>query len=251
VTVTLTPPELPALVVGTVSHVRRSPVRRAFESAQYQWMVDLDALPRLPWGIRTLAGFHADDHLDRGRLGGGIRGDLSRWLASRGVHLEPGDRVLMLGHARALGHVFNPLTVFWCLRADGSVRAVVLEVHNTYGERHAYLVSADDRGRAVVEKAFYVSPFNDTSGHYEVLLRLTPGRVSVSVTLSRDGAAVFTAVSTGRPTAATPGAVVRTFGRHLFMTHRVSLLIRWHGLRLWLARLAIEPRPAHSQEAVR
>lgn len=250
-TATVAPPCLPALVVGAVSHVRRSPVRYTFESAQYQWLVDLDSLPRLPWPARALARFAAEDHLDRGRLGGGIKGDLTRWLATRGVDVAPDDQLLMLAHARALGHVFNPLTVFWCVRPDGSVRAVVLEVHNTYGERHAYLVSPADDGRAVVDKAFYVSPFNDTSGRYDVLLRLTGDRVSVSITLSRNGEAMFTAVSAGRPTAATTTAVVRTFARHVFMTHRVSLLIRWHGLRLWLTRMPVEPRPAHSLEAVR
>ena len=50
------------------------------------------------------------------------------------------DRVLMLANARVLGHTFDPLSVFWCLRPDGSLRAVVFEVHNTYGERHAYLL---------------------------------------------------------------------------------------------------------------
>ena len=250
-TATITPPDLPALVVGTVSHVRRTPVRHRFEHAQYQWMVDLDALPRLPWPARTLGRFDATDHLDRGRLGGGIKGDLTRWLAGRGVTLAADDRVLMLAHARALGHVFNPLTVYWCLRPDGSPRAVVLEVHNTYGERHVYLLETDGHGRAEVDKAFYVSPFNDTSGRYAVSLRLDPDRVGVSVTLQRDDERVLTAVTTGRPVPATTRTLVRTYGRHLLMTHRVSLLIRWHGVRLWASRLPVLPRPVHSQEAVR
>jgi DUF1365 family protein len=48
----------------------------------------------------------------------------------------------MLAHARVLGHVFNPLTVFWCHAADGTLAAVMAEVHNTYGERHVYLRSS-------------------------------------------------------------------------------------------------------------
>ncbi|HEX8780638.1 MAG TPA: DUF1365 domain-containing protein [Nocardioides sp.] len=244
-------PTLPALVVGTVSHVRHAPVRRVFEHPHYQWLVDLDALPQPRWPLGLLARFDARDHLDRGRLGGGIRGDLTRWLAGRGVTLDPSDRVLMLAHARVLGHVFDPLTVFWCLRPDGTQRAVVLEVHNTYGERHAYLLDADERGRARVDKEFYVSPFNDTSGRYDVALGLTPERVRVAVALRRDDRPVLTAVTTGTTVPATTRTVLRTAARHLFMTHRVSVLIRWHGVRLWLARLPVLPRPPHSQEAVR
>lgn len=244
-------PALPALVVGTVTHVRRGPVRHAFEHPHYQWLVDLDELPRLRWPLRLLARFDVRDHLDRGRLGGGTKGDVARWLAARGVEPAPDDRVLMLAHARVLGHVFDPLTVFWCLRADGSTRACVLEVHNTYGERHAYLLEGDEHGRAAVDKEFYVSPFNDTSGCYDVGLRLDPDRVRVSVALDREGLRVLTAVVTGRPLPATTRTLLRTAGRHLLMTHRVSLLIRWHGIRLWLARLPVRPRPPHSPEAVR
>ncbi len=247
----MVPPELPALVVGTVSHVRRAPIRRRFTHAHYQWLVDLDALPSPRWPLSLLYRFDDRDHLDRGRLGGGTRGDLTRWLAGRGVTLEADHRVLMLAHARVLGHVFDPLTVFWCLRPDGTTRAVVLEVHNTYGERHAYLLDLDQWGRARVGKDFYVSPFNDTSGWYDVALRLTEDRVAVSVALNRDGRCVFAAATTGRPQPATVRTVLRTFGRHLFMTHRVSVLIRLHGVRLWLARLPVLPRPRHPQEAVR
>ena len=109
----------------------------------------------------------------------------------------------MLAHARVLGHVFDPLTVFWCLAPDGELQAVVFEVHNTYGERHAYLLDVDATGRAHVDKAFYVSPFNDVSGQYDVRLHLTPDRVSVTVGLDRDGERVLTATTTGTPVPAT------------------------------------------------
>jgi DUF1365 family protein len=245
------PPTVPSLVVGKVSHRRRTPVTHAFEHAHYQWLVDLDALPRLRWPMRLLASFDDRDHLDGGRLGGGTRGDLGRWLSRHGIQLEPGDRVLMLAHARVLGHVFDPLTVYWCLRPDESLRALVLEVHNTYGQRHAYLLDVDANGRAEVDKEFYVSPFNDAHGRYTVAVTLGAARVRTSVALDRDGERVLTAVVSGRPVPATKRTLLSVFGRHLFMTHRVSLLIRWHGIRLWLARLPVQARPEHLEEAVR
>lgn len=244
-------PTLPSLVVGTVAHTRRTPLEHAFTHRQYQWLVDVDDLPRHRGPLRALTRIEARDHLDGGRLGGGIRGDLERFLAHRGTTLEPTDRVVMLANARVLGHVFDPLTVFWCLTADGDLRACVFEVHNTYGERHAYLLDVDRRGHARVDKAFYVSPFNDTSGEYAVSLRLDPGRVTVTVGLDREGRRVLTATTTGVPQPATPAAVWRTATRHLLMTWRVSALIRVHGIRLWSRRLPIQPRRPHSQENVR
>jgi DUF1365 family protein len=271
-------PRVPALVVGTVSHTRRTPLRHAFTYGHYQWLVDLDDLPRFPWPVSLLARFDVRDHLDEGRRGGGIRGDLDRFLARRGVRLAASDRVLMLANARVLGHVFDPLTVYWVLSPAGSahstgtgtphlvewaspapvewaetvgLKAVVLEVHNTYGERHAYLLDVDGSGRATTDKAFYVSPFNDVSGTYAVRLRLERDLVSVSVGLDRDGVRVLTATTSGTPEPATTPALLRTAARHLLMTQRVTALIRFHGIRLWLRRLPVLPRPRHSQEAVR
>ena len=248
---TVRPPSVPSLVVGEVSHTRRMPVRHAFTHHAYQWLVDLDDLPVLPRWLRPLARFEAADHLDGGRLGGGIRGDLERFLAHRGVRLQPDDRVLMLANARVLGHVFDPLSVLWCLRADGELRAVVFEVHNTYGERHAYLLDVDPSGRASVDKTFYVSPFNDVAGTYQIRLRLDPEVVSVTVALDRDGTRVLTATTRGEPRAATPRSLLRVAATHLFMTQRVTVLIRLHGVRLWLRRLPVVSRPPHSMEAVR
>lgn len=244
-------PALPSLVVGTVSHTRRTPLEHAFTHRQYQWLVDVDDLPRHGWPLRALTRIEARDHLDEGRLGGGIRGDLERFLHRRGATLEDSDRVVMLANARVLGHVFDPLTVYWCLTADGDLRVCVFEVHNTYGERHAYLLDVDDRGRARTDKAFYVSPFNDTSGEYAISLRLDADRVAATVGLERDGERILTATTTGVPRPATDATIVRTAARHLLMTWRISALIRAHGILLWARRLPIRPRRPHSQENVR
>ena len=247
-------PRLPALAVGSVSHARHRPFTTSFRYRQFQWLVDLDDLaagggtPILPRGLRWLARFDRRDHLDGGRLGGGIRGDLVRFLARRGVRVDDKDRVVMLAHPRSWGHVFNPLSVLWCLAPDGALKAMVLEVHNTYGGRHAYLLEGSDD---TVDKRFYVSPFNDVSGEYEVHVRLTPAQVNVSIGLRREGERVFSAVSRGHLEPATTSSVLAAGTRHAFMTHRVTLLIRLRGIGLWLRRLPIRPRPDNDPEAVR
>ncbi len=250
-TVRLSPPAVPALVEGTVTHSRREPLTNTFAHPHYQWLVDVDRLPQFPRPLSAFARFDAADHLDRGRLGGGLRGDVERFLAAREIDLAPEDRILMLANARVLGHVFDPLSVFWCLRPDGSLVAVVFEVHNTYGERHAYLLELTPSGSASVDKAFYVSPFNDVSGTYAVQLVLEQDTVSVSVRLDRDGERILSAVTTGTPAPATPRRLLSLIRRHGLMTQRVSTLIRLHGIRLWLRRLPVAPRPRHPEEAVR
>jgi DUF1365 family protein len=245
----VTPPLTPALVFGSVAHTRHEPVHHHLRHRQYQWLVDLDSLPELPWGLRWLGRIDARDHLDGSGREGGIRGDLARFLHLRGVTLARDDRVLMLAHARVLGHVFDPLTIFWCLTAHGTLRALVFEVHNTYGGRHAYLVEPDGTGRARVDKAFQVSPFNDTSGRYDVMTGLAPDRVAVAITLLRDGRRVLTASSIGQPRPLTTATLLRAALVAPLMPQRVSVLIRLHGIRLWLRGLPVLRRPEPTNPA--
>ena len=105
-------PPLPALVVGQVTHRRPGPVRHAFRHRVYQWLVDLDCLPRQPWHLRAFAHFSSADHL--GDPGLPIKRNIENYLALGGIGLGDRGRVLMLASARVLGHVFDPLSVFWC-----------------------------------------------------------------------------------------------------------------------------------------
>ncbi len=241
-------PPLPALVVGSVTHTRRRPLVHTFTYRHYQWLVDLDDVPAPRGPMRWLAQFDPRDHLDGGRDGGGTRGDVARFCAARGLPLAPDDRVLMLANARVLGYTFDPMTAFWVLRADGTVRAVVVEVHNTYGGRHAYLVQPDARGRAEVAKEFYVSPFTPVRGEYRMRLALGADRVAVAIGFDVDGERTLDAAVEGRPEPATRRAVVRTALRHLPVTWRVTALIHLHGIYLWLRRLPVQPGARRTTE---
>ena len=104
----------PAIYDSLVAHARREPLRNAFSYRSYQWLVDLDALPRLARWLRPLAQFRAADHLGDPRRSIRARTSID-FLAGHGIDLA-GGRVLMLANARVLGYVFNPLSVYWCHR---------------------------------------------------------------------------------------------------------------------------------------
>jgi DUF1365 family protein len=238
-------PQLPAIVDGVVAHRRRGTAAHAFRHSAYQWLVDLDRLPVLPWYLRPFAGFDARDHLSAGTgsAPADIKSNVLRFLADSGVELGIPARVVMLANARVLGHVFDPLSVFWCFDAAGVLRCVIAEVHNTYRQRHAYLLTLDAQGDTTVDKQFYVSPFNDVSGRYQMHFGLTGDRLTVRIALVRDGLPRFDATFTGAVRPATRAAVVRLVLRRPVMPQKVSILIRLHGIRLWLKGLAIAPRP--------
>ncbi len=218
----------------TIRHTRRTPFRRTFTHRSRTWLVDLDHLP--DHGV--LGRFEARDHL--GDPQRSLKENLEGFLAAQGVQTD-GGRILMAADARALGFCFNPISVFWCHRRSGELAGVVVEVHNTYGDRHAYLVHPDGQGRARTEKQMYVSPFHGTDGHYEIAVPPPGDRLHVSVTLHSDDGAVFSASLDGTPTATSP---LRSAPAAL----RGALLIRAHGIWLWARRLRIRTRPAHPRQ---
>lgn len=231
----------PAIYSTRIRHTRTEPVRNSFEYSSYSWFIDLDHLPLLRWWLTPFARFRADDHFD----GGGpdtLRGRVDAFLTSRGIDLQ-GGRVTALLNARVLGYVFNPLSVYWCHNIDGSVRAVIAEVHNTYGQRHSYLILPDSRDHAWVDKKFYVSPFNDVSGRYEMRLPEPGDCLGLDIVLRRPEHAPFAVTVRGARSLATPATILKTQLRAPLAPLVVSARIRIQGIKLWIRGLPVVPRP--------
>lgn len=223
-----------------ISHVRAAPVRHEVGHRSVMWFVDLDDLPRLPRGMRWLARFEARDHL--GDPGRSLRANLDGYLAANGIDLR-GGRITMLANARSSGYVFNPLSLFWCHGPSGELRCVVAEVHNTYGQRHRYLLHVDDAGRAETDKQFYVSPFFPVDGYYRMSVPEPGDTLALTITLHRPDAPPFVASVRGVGRAATPAAVLASAARRPLHTWRARAAITRHGIALWRKGLPIQPRP--------
>ncbi|QBJ98542.1 DUF1365 domain-containing protein [Rhodococcus sp. ABRD24] len=241
-------PETPAIYRTVISHVRTAPLRNMFRYRSYSWFVDVDELPRLPRLLGPLAGFASADHL--GDLSRTLRENVDAFLAAHGIDLN-GGRVVLLANARVFGYVFNPLSVFWCHDADGRQVCVIAEVHNTYGERHCYLLRPDSGGGARAAKEFYVSPFNDVDGEYRMTLPTPDEALRLAISLERPEQPPFVATVVGERRDATPREILRAVLAVPVAPLRVAAQIRWQGIRLWARGLEIRPRPTHRrQEAV-
>ncbi|MDT4930143.1 MAG: cyclopropane-fatty-acyl-phospholipid synthase [Pseudonocardiales bacterium] len=231
----------PAIYAVDIAHVRAEPVRHELRHRSYLWFVDLDDLPR----HGALAGFESRDHV--GDPTRSLRENLDDYLAANGTDLA-GGRITMLTNARSLGYVFNPLSLYWCHDRAGDVVCVVAEVHNTYGQRHRYLLRTDDAGRADTAKQFYVSPFYPVDGSYRMSVPEPGETLAVTIALHRPDSRPFTASVRGVRRAATRRAVLANSLRHPLETWRVRALITKHGIALWRKGLPIQPRPAHPSD---
>ncbi|MGY4648699.1 DUF1365 domain-containing protein [Mycobacterium sp. URHB0021] len=233
-----------ALYRTTITHLRRAPVHHYFEHRSYTWYIDLDDLPQLPRWLRPFARFEAHDHLwdpGPGEPNDTLRQRIDAFLAERGIDLY-GGRITALMQPRVLGYVFNPLSLYWCHDADGVLRHIIAEVHNTYGGRHAYLLPPDNSRATMVRKKLYVSPFNDVDGYYLVHAPRPDDALDVRISLHRDNQPAFVATLRGtRRRAGIPEILWLQVVAPLAPL-MAALGIRIQGITLWLRRVPIVPR---------
>jgi DUF1365 family protein len=227
-----------------VQHRRTRPFTYEFGHGTTMWLVDAaDPNAAFPRWLRALASIRAEDHFspdDARPLLTKVRG----YLAAQEIGWSAA-RVLVLANARSLGYVFDPLTTYFCFDADGRLEGVLAEVHNTYGERHCYPLPLAGGASAQVDKEFYVSPFFTVEGRYDIRTRIAEDQVAVAISLTQNDAVVFTAAVHGDLEPATSRATLAAVARNPLPSQRVSALIRWHGIRLWLRRLPVVPRRRH------
>lgn len=248
------------LYVGHVRHRRRGVAANTFRYRAYHVLLDVDELPRLDrellgfgYNRPGVVGFRDRDHLGPGDAP--VREKLDRWLRANGSALPDGP-VRVLTNLRVLGHVFDPVSWWWCFQADGSVAFVVAEVHNTFGETHLYLFDQlathrDGTMRASVEKRFHVSPFLPVAGlRYDVTL-LPPGeRALAHLDVMAGDDKRFDATQSGRYEPLTATRLAWRLLTHPFMTLRTILLIHGQAVRLWLERAPFHRKPAPPDDPV-
>jgi DUF1365 family protein len=234
------------LLHGKVRHQRSRVTNYALEHDVYYFALDLDELdqttsrlPLIARNRRALVTFRDDDHLPERATD--LPSDLRRHLRREGIEIGHG-RITLVTNLRVLGYVFNPASFYLCRDTAGALVAVVVEVHNTYGERHLYTLRPEVPGRgfsAQMDKAFHVSPFIGPDGRYRVTVREEADRLSIGIGL-RDGQGTLLATSLVlRRRPLTTLGLLRTLLRHPLMTQRTIVLIHWHALRLWLRRVPL------------
>ena len=248
------------LFVGRVMHARHRPRRHRFSYRVFWLLVDLDELPQLERRCRLLSinrpglfSFHERDHGPRD--GSALRPWIDAQLARFGL-AEEVAKVELLSFPRVLGYVFNPLSLWFCRRADGGLAAVLYEVSNTFGERHGYLIPvAREAARAEVldqacDKGFYVSPFIGMAARYRFRLRPPGDRLALAIRQSVPEGRVLDATMTAQARPLSDGRLLRLGLTHPLLTQKIMAAIHWEALRIWLKGASYHRRPPAPGEAV-
>ena len=246
---------------GEVRHRRLAPVAHAFAYPTCFLLLPMRSLrrradPVLARNRRALFGFRDADHGDG-------RADSLAWLddvlAGAGIADADGE-VWLHCIPRMFGFAFKPASFWYAHRADGTLAAIVVEVNNTFGERHCYLLAGAglDFGRTLsARKVFHVSPFCQTRGDYafrfmrtDLAARDDSGRTAVRVELHVDGAPLVLTSVSGRIEPLTAATVRFALWTLPAMTAVIVARIHWHALKLWLKKVPFVSKPAPPPAAV-
>ncbi len=229
------------LYTGFVGHARTQPKVNAFRYNAYFIYVDLAELDELDASLakfahngRALVRFRDADHGPRD--GSPLRPWIDALLAGRGIDLE-GGRVCVLCFPRVLGFGFYPVSFWYCFHADGTPRAVLAEVHNTFGGHHNYLLHNDGApfdwdSRPTAVKVFSVSPFIGMDARYEFAFSEPGDDLSVTLRDFVAGPLLLTASLQLKAQPLTDEALSRVVRRYGPMSARAWVLIHLQALRI-------------------
>lgn len=240
----------PSILRAKVMHSRLFPKRNAFSYGVYYFVLPL---PAAAAGNR-LCRF---DARDLGRRDGE---DPSIWareiLATYGLNDLVADIVLVT-MPRVLGYVFNPVSFYLCHDRDGGLRAVLCEVHNTFGQQHSYLCARPDRTPIQADewldadKVFHVSPFLERTGSYRFRFDIKDGAMGIWIDYAdADGKKQLATSLIGQLSPLTPRNVRHAFWSCPAVTLKAITLIHWQALKLLFKGIRYIPKPLQLEPKV-
>ncbi len=172
------------LLTATVGHERFTQRSNKFFYSVFYVITPVTdetfATPRF-WSFNrfNLLSFFYRDHGPRD--GSSWRAWIGKECSAQGMALKEEDCVFLIAHPRFFGYAFNPISYWLVFDGARHLKAVLCEVHNTFGDTHNYFLAHADH-RVILpsdtfsaKKHLYVSPFNTVPpGSYAFSFTVTP-----------------------------------------------------------------------------
>jgi len=246
---------LPAaqLWFGKTVHTRQRPFRRSFTHRIAMLEIDIDRLEEADGlaklfsvGRGNLIAFRSEDCGARS-ASASLRVWAEARFAEAGIGLG-GGAIRLLTFPRVLGYGFAPISVWYGFAPDGLLRGVIYEVHNTFGEAHAYVSALSPaEGRQSADKEFHVSPFFAVDGKYQFGIRRSEDALTVSVVNFDAEGAQHAASLAVHPRPLTSAQVLKWAVMMPLSGLGVVVAIHWQALRLLLKGARYRDKPAQRE----
>jgi hypothetical protein len=161
---------------------------------------------------------------------------------------------------RVWGYTFKPVSFWYGYNQAGELKVILVEVNNTFGQRHCYLIKSPQLGKEyVVDKVFHVSPFIETKGEYKFRFMFTskerPDSLDGIKSLVRidyhdaQGLLLKTSVS-GQLEKITSKSVRQALWKYRWLTLGVILRIHYQAIQLWFKGAQFHKTPPLPNEFI-
>ena len=241
------------IVEGKIWHARLQPTKHTFEYAVYFFKLDVDELSALSkycrifslnqWNILCLR--------ERNYLrptNESLRAKVENLLHEHGVFERP-SQIELVTQLRYFGWVFNPVSFFFCWSSERKLIATIVDVNNTFGEGHAYVLKdfhdlGSKRLEARAEKVFHVSPFFNRKGNYRFELCFHESQVNIILDYYENGILQLASSWTGSCLPFKTSCVFSVLSRYPFAGWLTVLRIHVQAAALFLfKKLPIFKKP--------
>jgi DUF1365 family protein len=246
------PPAI-SLLTGRTTHRREKPFVRSFAYRVAMIDVDIDRLAESDSASTLFAVNRANvialREIDHGARHGSV--PLRFWaetrFASAGVSLD-GGAIRLITFPRVLGHGFAPISLWLGFGPEGALRGVIYEVHNTFGETHAYVSAFEPDVRVFADKEFFVSPFFGVEGRYRFTLRPAAETLGVVIeNIDAEGRSHVATLNLRRQPFTTP-AILAWLATMPFSGLGVIVAVHWQALILLLKGAFYRAKPVQRAE---
>ncbi|MGI9461251.1 MAG: DUF1365 family protein [Alphaproteobacteria bacterium] len=164
------------------------------------------------------------------------------------------ERLELITQGRVFFYVFNPVSFWLAYDKKNILRAIVTEVHNTYGEHHFYLLykkklkPIDNHDIFTAPKKFHVSPFYDRIGYYQFQFLHNKKKFIANIKLfSPDHQLELDTAMAMKKIPINNRNAWKILSTMPLQPYKVILTIHLHAVYLWIKKIGYRKKPPAKQ----
>jgi DUF1365 family protein len=166
------------------------------------------------------------------------------------------NKIFLFTHPRVLGYVFNPASFLFCLDKQEKLQAVIVQVNNTFGESHCYVVFNKDSSPILqnqwleADKEFHVSPFFNIEGCYKFRFIFEQNKIAIWIDYFTNEKTLLTSVICKKEVDFGNLNLILAFIKIPFLTFKIIILIHIQALKIVIKKIKYIAKPEQKNSKI-